>query len=261
MRRSSSSAASPFPGRRPRGRPALRRLREPEPEPGTGTPRSGAVLLRAKASQKPKTFADLLAYELRYNPDNQRQFDEHGQPLDAIANPYYVVRSRSKGGFLLLANAGGNDIVAVSKKGTMSTYFVPPSVTTGPCATLENDLDAGPSCDAVPTGMAYGPDGTSTSRPRPDWSRARAASTWSTGTQAAQDLHRVQRPDGRRGGSRRLGLRVRAPAGAAPGRPGLERGAAGDQGREGGRRRRAGPVDGRPDRQGRPRTAAAPTPG
>lgn len=132
---------------------------ESEPEPGKAGPITGAKLLVARTGHKPTTFANLLKYELTYNPDNQTQFGPDGVPLDAVANPYYVIRSKSKGGYLLVANAGGNDIIAVSKKGRMSTFFVPPSVTTGACATQDQNSDAGPSCDAVPTGMAYGPDG------------------------------------------------------------------------------------------------------
>ena len=58
-----------------------------------------------------------------------------------------------------MAAAGGNDVLALSKKGHLSPFFVPPPVTTGVCATTPNNSDAGPSCDPVPTGIAYGPDG------------------------------------------------------------------------------------------------------
>ncbi len=119
----------------------------------------GSELLVAKTGRKPRTFADLLAYELKHNPDNQTQLGPDGQPLDALSNPYFVIRSKAEGGFLLAADAGGNDVLAISKKGKVSTYFVPPSVTTGVCGEAENNSDAGPSCDAVPTGLAYGPGG------------------------------------------------------------------------------------------------------
>ncbi|SDU91575.1 hypothetical protein SAMN04488544_1913 [Microlunatus sagamiharensis] len=116
-------------------------------------------ILVAKTGRRPSTFADLLAYELKHNPDNQTQFGEDGNPLDALSNPYFVVRSQVRGGFLLAADAGGNDVLAISRSGKVSTFFVPPSVTTGPCAGAEQNSDAGPSCDAVPTGLAWGPDG------------------------------------------------------------------------------------------------------
>jgi hypothetical protein len=116
-------------------------------------------ILVAKTGRKPRTFADLLAYELKRNPDNQTQFGPDGRPLDALSNPYYVVRSKFKGQFLLAADAGGNDVLAISKKGKVSTFFVPPAVTTGACGSTPQNSDAGPSCDAVPTGLAFGPDG------------------------------------------------------------------------------------------------------
>jgi hypothetical protein len=121
--------------------------------------KGGSEVLVAKTGHKPRTFADLLAYELEHNPDNQTQLGADGRPLDALSNPYYVIKSKAKGGFLLAADAGGNDVLAISKKGTVSTFFVPPSVASGVCGDAENNSDAGPSCDAVPTGLAYGPGG------------------------------------------------------------------------------------------------------
>ena len=130
----------------------------PAPDaPGGQT--GGTTLLVAKPGQAPRTFADVLAYELKYNPDNQIQFGPDGKPQDALSNPYYVVRSKSAQGFLLMADAGANDVLAISKKGKVSTFFVPPAVTSGDCGKQEQNSDAGPSCDAVPTGLAYGPDG------------------------------------------------------------------------------------------------------
>ena len=131
---------------------------EAEYDPKDPTAPVGAKLYAAKPFAKRKTFADPYAFELKYNPDNQTQFDAKGVPLDAVSNPYYLVQRRGRG-FLLMAGAGGNDVLAVSRKGRLSTFFVPPPVTTGVCATAENNSDAGPSCDPVPTGIAYGPDG------------------------------------------------------------------------------------------------------
>lgn len=131
---------------------------ESEPD-GTNPGASvGSKLYVAKPFAKRKTFADPYAFELKYNPDNQTQFDDKGVPLDAVSNPYFVIERKGPG-FLLMAAAGGNDVLAVSKHGKLSTFFVPPAVTTGVCATTENNTPAGPSCDPVPTGIAYGPDG------------------------------------------------------------------------------------------------------
>ena len=127
---------------------------EPDGNPGV----KGAKIYAAKPSRKAKVFADPLAYELKYNPDNQDQFDENGAALDAISNPYYLI-NRKGPGLMLMAGAGGNDILGVSSKGKLSTFFVPPPITTGPCVGIENNSAAGNSCDPVPTGIAYGPDG------------------------------------------------------------------------------------------------------
>ncbi len=131
---------------------------EPAPDEARAVNGSSELLV-AKTGRRPRTFADLLAYELRHNPDNQIQFGEDGKPQDALSNPYFVVRSRVKGGFLLAADAGANDVLAISRSGKVSTFFVPPAVTTGDCASAKQNSDAGPSCDAVPTGLAWGPDG------------------------------------------------------------------------------------------------------
>ena len=125
--------------------------------PGTPQLAGSRRVYVAKPSQKAKTFADLLAYELKYDPDNQTQ--STGPEDDTLSNPYFVVKSKAKNGFLLVADAGANDILAVSRKGKVSTYFVPSPVTTGSCATQPQNSDAGPSCDPVPTGLAYGPGG------------------------------------------------------------------------------------------------------
>ena len=132
---------------------------ESNPDTNPGTDSGGAKLLVAKPRRAPRTFADLLAYELKCNPDNQTQFGPDGKPLDTLSNPYFVVRDRARHGFLLVADAGANDVLRVDRRGRVSTFFVPPTVTTGDCAKQENNSDAGPGCDAVPTGLAYGLNG------------------------------------------------------------------------------------------------------
>lgn len=117
-----------------------------------------AKLYVAKPFQKRKTFADPYAFELKYNPDNQTQFGEDGVPADAVSNPYFLIERKGPG-FLLMAAAGGNDVLAVSKSGKLSPFFVPSVITTGVCQGAEQNSPAGPSCDPTPTGIAYGPDG------------------------------------------------------------------------------------------------------
>ena len=127
----------------------------PPPPPG-----AGSKLLVAKSGKKAKTFANLLTYELRHNPDNQTQFLPDGTAPDSLSNPFYVTKDTWPGGFLLVADGGANDVLRVNKKGRTSTFFVPPAVTSGDCANQkQNDDQFGNSCDAVPTGLAFGPDG------------------------------------------------------------------------------------------------------
>jgi|SRR5690606_29034898 len=76
---------------------------EPAPDSDpSGAPPSG--LMVARPGGKARMFADLTAHELKYNPDRQIQFGPDGQPLDALSNPYFVLRDRH--GFLLVADAG-----------------------------------------------------------------------------------------------------------------------------------------------------------
>ncbi|MFC7622138.1 ScyD/ScyE family protein [Microlunatus sp. GCM10028923] len=130
----------------------------PDTEP-SGAPSSG--LMVAKPGGKARLFADLTAYELAHNPDGQIQFGPDGKPLDALSNPYFVLRDRGRGrhGFLLVADAGANTVLKVDRRGTVKNFFTPPTVTTGACATAPNNTTSGVGCDAVPTGLAYGPDG------------------------------------------------------------------------------------------------------
>jgi hypothetical protein len=131
-----------------------------EPAPDTdpsGAPPSGLMVARPGGTAK--MFADLTAFELKYNPDGQIQFGPEGQPLDALSNPYFVLKDRGRHGFLLVADAGANTVLKVDRHGKIKNFFTPPTVTTGACATAPNNTVSGVGCDSVPTGLAYGPDG------------------------------------------------------------------------------------------------------
>lgn len=127
-----------------------------DPDAAPSSAPSSAVLV-AEPGGTPKKFADLLAYERKKNPDGQTQFGPDGKPLDTLSNPYIVVRDRTPHGLLIVADAGANDLLKVDKKGRVSTLFVPPTVTGGACAKAKNNTKSGFGCDAVPTGLAYGP--------------------------------------------------------------------------------------------------------
>jgi hypothetical protein len=105
-----------------------------------------------------RKLADLEKYELRHNPDGQTQFDpETGEPLDALSNPFAVLGRRGPG-FVFVADAGANAVLSVTRSGKVSTFFVPPLVTTGACKDAPNNHPSDPKgCDPVPTGLAYGP--------------------------------------------------------------------------------------------------------
>ena len=111
-------------------------------------------LLVAKPGKPATRLADLLAYELTNNPDGQ------DQSVDTVSNPYYVLDDRRWGGYALVADAGANVVLAVDRRGRVKTFFLPPTITTGACAEVENNTASGVGCDAVPTGLAYGPGNT-----------------------------------------------------------------------------------------------------
>lgn len=122
--------------------------------------RGSSMLYLVRAGQRPRPFANLLAYELKHNPDGQLQFDpKTHKPLDSISNPFAVIAGRGRN-LVLVADAGANAVLAVSRTGRVSTYFVPPVVTTGACHGQPNNDPAHAGCDPVPTGLAYGPHNT-----------------------------------------------------------------------------------------------------
>ena len=147
---------------------------------------SGSSLFLAKPGGTPVKVADLLAYELKNNPDGQTQFDPTtGQPSDSLSNPFNIIEDRTHRGTFIIADAGANAVLRVrlqAKHGhpghhghhghgkhghkhhtgfraTITTLFVPPVVRDGACATAENNTPDGFGCDPVPTGLAYGPGG------------------------------------------------------------------------------------------------------
>lgn len=124
-------------------------------------PVPASSLLVANSGGRARQLADLKKYELKYNPDGQLQFDGSGAQPDELSNPFYVLNDRyGRHGFALVADGGGNDVLRVDRHGKVSTYFVPPLVTTGACAGAVNNSPATVGCDSVPTGLAYGPHGT-----------------------------------------------------------------------------------------------------
>ena len=123
----------------------------PDAPPGPGD----ASVFRVGKDGTATLMADLEAYELAHNPDGQDQ-----NFPDALTNPFDVLARRGSRGGVLVADGGGNDVLAVSRTGEVSTFFVPPTVNTGGCAGVPNNDPAHTGCDSVPTGLAYGPGHT-----------------------------------------------------------------------------------------------------
>ncbi len=126
--------------------------------PGEGSPPPSAyppasVLVADRDGSNVRVLADLLAYELKRNPDRQVQFNDAGEPYDALANPFSMTATRWG---LLIADGGANDILRVDPRtGRVSTFFVPPNPRTPAC--LAPGAQANPGtvgCDSVPTGVA-----------------------------------------------------------------------------------------------------------
>ncbi|MFF5083704.1 ScyD/ScyE family protein [Actinoplanes sp. NPDC000266] len=122
----------------------------PPPPPSKYKP--ATVLVADKNGKNVRVLADLLKYELKHNPDRQKQFDAKGKPYDALSNPFSI--TSTKWG-LLVADGGANDVLRVNPRtGKVSTFFVPPNPRTKEC--LKPDAQANPGtkgCDSVPTGV------------------------------------------------------------------------------------------------------------
>ncbi|SKB09448.1 ScyD/ScyE family protein [Aeromicrobium choanae] len=132
---------------------------EADPSAPAGPYPGSSVLVASKG--KVSVFADLMAHELKYNPDGQTQFAPDGTtPLDALSNPFSLLAERGRHAGVLVADGGANAVLRVNSKGRVSTFFVPPTVNTGACAGRPNNDAAHTGCDSVPTGLAYGPRNT-----------------------------------------------------------------------------------------------------
>jgi hypothetical protein len=122
------------------------------PPPASAYP-PASVLVANKNGMGVRVLADLMAYELKHNPDGQAQFSSSGEPFDALSNPFSMISTKWG---LLIADGGANDVLRVNPRtGRVSTFFVPPNPRTPEC--LAPDAQANPGtvgCDPVPTGLA-----------------------------------------------------------------------------------------------------------
>jgi hypothetical protein len=111
----------------------------------TGLPaEQSGKLLRAASGQSPTVVADIRAFEDANDPD--------GQGVES--NPYAVL---DLGNRVLVADAAGNDILAVDDSGRISVFAVLPNITGGACDSRANQ--GGNFCDPVPTALTLSRDG------------------------------------------------------------------------------------------------------
>ncbi|MEV4344736.1 ScyD/ScyE family protein [Actinoplanes sp. NPDC049596] len=122
------------------------------PPPPPSKYKAASVLVADKNGKNVRVLADLLKYELKHNPDRQKQFDAKGKPYDALTNPFSITATRWG---LLVADGGANDVLRINPRtGKVSTFFVPPNPRTKEC--LKPGAQANPGtkgCDSVPTGV------------------------------------------------------------------------------------------------------------
>jgi hypothetical protein len=86
-------------------------------------------------------IADLGAFEAKHNPDGH----------EVESNPYSVLALRNGE---LVADAAGNDVLFVDKRGHIRVFHVFPNVTTGACAGQADPSPEFPGCNFVPTSLA-----------------------------------------------------------------------------------------------------------
>ncbi|MDP5182568.1 ScyD/ScyE family protein [Blastococcus sp. BMG 814] len=101
-------------------------------------------LLRAAAGEPAAVVADVRAFEAANDPDRQ----------GIESNPYAVL---DLGDRVLVADAAGNDILAVDERGEISVFAVLPTISGGACDSRQNQ--GGRFCDPVPTSLTFSRDG------------------------------------------------------------------------------------------------------
>lgn len=101
------------------------------------------TLLRTTIGAEPRVVADLARWEIENDPDDSNDTG------DTISNPYAALAQRTR---TLVADAGGNTVVAVDRRGDVSLFALLPD----PIFAYPGEFDS----DAVPTSLAEDRDGT-----------------------------------------------------------------------------------------------------
>lgn len=102
-------------------------------------------LTRTRVPHAPQPLADIIEFEAVNDPD-QQGFE---------SNAFGVLAQRDQ---VLVSDAAANDILRY-RNGQLSVFAVLPNVQDGACTGRPNEGGT-TGCDAVPTGIAQGPDGS-----------------------------------------------------------------------------------------------------
>ncbi|HEY2044514.1 MAG TPA: ScyD/ScyE family protein [Jatrophihabitans sp.] len=97
-------------------------------------------LLRTRPYSRPKAFANITGFEVKYDPDK----------MGVDSDPYAVLNYN--GGWLV-ADAAGNDVLWVNRDRHISVFAKFHNVTVGACAG-QQDPPGFPGCNFVPTSLA-----------------------------------------------------------------------------------------------------------
>ncbi|MFF0574289.1 ScyD/ScyE family protein [Streptosporangium saharense] len=113
--------------------------------------RTLGTLLTLSAKGRSLSFADLVAYETRHNPDRK----DKGSAVDSY--PFGV--APLTGGGALVADTGGNSVLRISRKGKISTEAVLHARSVAAPPALKMPKGSKIPMQSVPMGIAKGPDG------------------------------------------------------------------------------------------------------
>jgi hypothetical protein len=108
---------------------------------GLPSRQNGAVLVARTFGALARPLANITAFEVRHDPD--------GQGVES--DPYAVLALPRS---LLVADAAGNDVLRVSRRGRVSLFHTFANITGGPCAGVSDPSPAFPGCNFVPTALA-----------------------------------------------------------------------------------------------------------
>jgi hypothetical protein len=104
--------------------------------PPRDAPANGRLLRATGRSGNIRPVADIAGYEFQHNPDGQ----------DVYSDPYAVLQRRHD---VLVADAGGNDVLRVDRQGRISTFAVLPNVVSDSCL-----VQQAAGCQFVPAALA-----------------------------------------------------------------------------------------------------------